>query len=80
MRKVGCFTEQDVCSHEFVELGEETPKTFDGFYKELKDYKYGEMFKLYICRKCSKIVSVDFNVKDRSPVLEFERSHKVRKR
>ena len=75
-----CFTKQDVCSHEFIELCDDTPKTYDGYYLDVRKYKYGEMYKLYICKKCSKIVCVDFNIKDRSPVVEFERKNKVRKR
>ena len=80
MEKAKYFTEQDVCSHEFIELCEETPKTYDGYYLDVRKYKYGEMYKLYICKKCSKIECVDFNIRDRSPVIEFEKKNKVRKR
>ncbi len=80
MRKAKYLLEQDVCSHEFIELCEDTPKTYDGYYLNVRKYEYGEMYKLYICKKCSKIVSVDFNIKDRSPVVEFEKNNKVRKR
>ena len=49
MRKAKYLLEQDVCSHEFIELCEDTPKTYDGYYLNVRKYEYGEMYKLYIC-------------------------------
>ncbi|MGM9878593.1 MAG: hypothetical protein ACI31R_00985 [Bacilli bacterium] len=61
----------------FTPIGINTEKTLEGFYKNEEDYQEGEMFNLYYCIKCSRIVSVDFNINDNSPVKEFEKEFKV---
>ena len=76
IKKTGNF-EQDNCNHIFTPIGVNTEKTLDGFYKNEEDYKEGEMFNMYICTKCSIIVTVDFNIEDDSPVKEFEQEFKV---
>lgn len=79
IRKVG-IAEQDDCIHEFVPLGITEKKTFGGFYKEKKDEKQGEMYKLFICEKCSRIVSIDFHIGDNKPLEEFKKEYIVKER
>ena len=76
IKKTGC-SEQDNCNHIFRPISINTEKTLEGFCKYEEDYKEGEMFNVYICDKCSRIVTVDFNIEDDSPVKEFEQEFKV---
>ena len=71
IRKTGC-KDQDNCEHEFNILVEGVEKTLEGFYKEKEDYKPGQLFNLYICKKCSRIVAIDYDIYDDSPVLELK--------
>ncbi len=68
---------QDNCEHEFISLGKAQEKTLLGYYKYEEDYKPGEMYKQYFCIKCSRIVFIDYNIEDDSPVTEFEKEYKV---
>lgn len=77
IRKLG-IDKQDNCNHEF-KLLTRNEKTLDGFYKEASDYKPGEFYNIYICNKCSRIVTVDYTKDDISPVIEFESEYKVKK-
>lgn len=80
IRKLG-LEKYDNCNHEFEILSEpDKEKSIDGYYKDPADYKPGEFYKIYICRKCKRIVTVDYNIKDISPVEEFETQYKVLKR
>ena len=76
IRKTGC-EKKDTCTHEFEILCDRVLKTKDGFYKEVSDYKLGQYFNIYICKKCSRIVTVDYDQYDDSPVYEFEEEYKV---
>lgn len=76
IKKTGNF-KQDNCNHMFRPISTNVEKTPEGFYKYEEDYKEGEMFNMYICDKCSRIVTVDFNIEDDSPVKEFEQEFKV---
>ena len=70
---------QDDCIHIFEPISINSPKTRLGFYKDALDFKKGEMYNIYMCTKCSRIVTVDFNEKDESPVKEFENEFEVAK-
>ena len=54
MRKAKYLLEQDVCSHEFIELCEDTPKTYDGYYLNVRKYEYGEMYSFIFVRSVVK--------------------------
>ena len=69
---------QDNCDHEF-KLLTSNEKTLDGYYKEKSDYKPGEFYNIYICNKCSRIVTVDYTKNDIGPVIDFESEYKVEK-
>ena len=67
---------QKKCNHEFQLLAS-AKKTIEGYYKDPRDYKKGERFNMYMCRKCSVISSVHYNENDITPVLEFEEKHTI---
>lgn len=77
IRKLG-IDSQDNCKHEFKLLAS-NEKTMDGFYKEVSDYKPNEFYNVYICNKCSRIVTVDYTKNDISPVIDFESEYKIEK-
>lgn len=71
---------QDNCSHEFEIFVEGNEKTCDGFYKENSDYKPGQLYNMYICKKCSRIVTVSYTKENDNPVLEFAQEYPVAKK